>query len=218
MDSSPCAYQLILWTHFIPHRNNTIQHLLNLYGKVEVSNQKLRAVDAFNKGMRLRDIACELCVQLPTAEVYLIDSLVAGKDLDHERLGKYLHITKEHFLLLRDELLVKPRLSIVKQSYPSFTYNQIRFVLACLIRDMEVWLSCALRKKKTLDFSRTLKTLASDFIQTIVIVYPYNKYCYFSDETLFLFVYFWREMWLIVNVLPFGRETLVNGTLWEKFI
>lgn len=115
-----------------------IQHLLSLYGKVKVSNQKLRAVDAFNKGMRLRDIACELCVQLPTAEVYLIDSLVAGKDLDHERLGEYLHITNEHFLLLRDELLVKPRLSMVKQSYPSFTYNQIRFVLACLIRDLEI--------------------------------------------------------------------------------
>lgn len=113
-------------------------HLLSLYGKVKVSNQKLRAVDAFNKGMRLRDIACELFVELPTAEVYLIDSLVAGKDLDHERLGEYLHITNEHFLLLWNGLLVKPRLSMVKQSYPSFTYNQIRFVLDCLIRDMEV--------------------------------------------------------------------------------
>ena len=95
-------------------------------------------MDAFKKGMRLRDIACELCVQLPTVEVYLIDSLLAGKDLDHERLGEYLHITNEHFLVLRDELLVKPRLSMVKQSYPSFSYNQIRFVLACLIRDLEV--------------------------------------------------------------------------------
>ena len=45
-------------------------------------------MDAFNKGMRLRDIACELFVKLPTAEVYLIDSLVAGKDLDHKRLGE----------------------------------------------------------------------------------------------------------------------------------
>ena len=124
--------------HFICYRNNLIPHLLSLYGKVKVSNQKLRAVDAFNKGMRLRDIACELFVELPTAEVYLIDSLVAGKDLDHELLGEYLHITNEHFLLLRNELLVKPRLSMVKQSYPSFTYNQIRFVLACLIRDLEV--------------------------------------------------------------------------------
>lgn len=124
--------------HFICYRNNLIQHLLSLYGKVKVSNQKLRAVDAFNKGMRLRDIACELFVELPTAEVYLIDSLVAGKDLDHERLGEYLHITNEHFLLLRNELLVQPRLSMVKQSYPTFTYNQIRFVLACLIRDLEV--------------------------------------------------------------------------------
>lgn len=90
--------------HFICYRNNLIQHLLSLYGKVKVSNQKLRAVDAFNKGMRLRDIACELFVELPTAEVYLIDSLVAGKDLDHKPLGEYLHITNEHFLLLRNKL------------------------------------------------------------------------------------------------------------------
>ncbi|XP_044184030.1 uncharacterized protein LOC122964497 [Acropora millepora] len=119
------SYSMLRWLRLAKNSlvNNLIQHLLSLYGKVKVSNQKLRAVDAFNKGMRLRDIACELFVELPTAEVYLIDSLVAGKDLHHERLGEYLHITNEHFLLLRNELLVKPRLSMVKQSYPSFTYN-----------------------------------------------------------------------------------------------
>ena len=69
------------------------------------------------------------------------------------------------------------------------------------------------KEKKNTRLARTLKTLASDFIKTIAIVYPYNKYCYFSDKTLFLCVYFWQEMWLIVNVAPFGRETLVNGTL-----
>ena len=195
-----------------------IQHLLGLYGKVKVSNQKLRAVDAFNKGMRLRDIACELCVQLPTAKVYLIDSLVAGRDLDHERLGEYLNITNEHFLLLRDELLVKPRLSMVKQSYPSFTYNPIRFVLACLIRDLEVWLSPALKEKKDLNFKVHWKLWPQILLKLLLFVYSYNS-VYFSDKTVFLCVYFWREKWpIIVNVAPVGLETLVNGTLWEKSI
>ena len=49
---------------------------------------------AFNKGMRLRDSTCELRVQLPTTEVYLIYLLVAGKDLNHKRLGEYLHDLK----------------------------------------------------------------------------------------------------------------------------
>ena len=49
---------------------------------------------AFNKGMRLQDSTCELRVQLPTTEVYLIYLLVAGKDLNHKRLGEYLHDLK----------------------------------------------------------------------------------------------------------------------------
>ena len=73
------------------------------------------------------------------SEVYLIDALVARQKVDHERLGKFLHVTEEHFLSLREELILKVRLSEVKQSCPAFTYNQIRFVLACLIRNLEMW-------------------------------------------------------------------------------
>ena len=59
------------------------------------------------------------------SEVYLIDALVARQKVDHERLGKFLHVTEEHFLSLREELILKVRLSEVKQSCPAFTYNQI---------------------------------------------------------------------------------------------
>lgn len=95
-------------------------------------------MDAFNKGKNVTDIARELCVQRPTAEVYLTDALAAGKTLDHQRLGNELQVTGEHFLILREELHVKNRLSVVKQSHPGLTYNQIRFVLACIIHDLEV--------------------------------------------------------------------------------
>ena len=32
------------------------------------------------------------------SEVYLIDALVARQKVDHERLGKFLHVAEEHFL------------------------------------------------------------------------------------------------------------------------
>ena len=42
------------------------RHLLRMYGEKKVTEQKLRVVDAFCKGMDLTDIAHELCVQRPT--------------------------------------------------------------------------------------------------------------------------------------------------------
>ena len=86
--------------------------------------------------MDLADIARQLGVQRPTVEVYLIDLLVAGQELDHDRLGSLLDVTEDQLLLLQEELRVKTRLSEVKQSCPNVTYNQIRFVLACLIRNL----------------------------------------------------------------------------------
>ena len=88
--------------------------------------------------MNLSEIARELGVQRPTAEVYLIDALLAGQEVDHERLGNLIGVSDESFLLLREELFSKTRLSEVKQACPGFEYNQIRFVLACLIRDLEM--------------------------------------------------------------------------------
>ena len=93
-------------------------------------------MDAFCKGMDLTDNARERCVHR-IVEVYLVDALVAVENVDHERLGKVFYVTKEHFLYLQEELLLKVRLSEAKQSSSAFT-NQIRFVLACLIGDLEV--------------------------------------------------------------------------------
>ena len=109
---------------------------------------------------------------------------------------------------------------MVKQSYPSFSYNQIRFLLAYLIRDLEVWLSIPCFEKKSTWILKYIKNFGLRF---------YYNYCYsfiltinsvyFSDKTVFLCVYFWREKWLIiVNVVPAERETLVNGILWLKSI
>ena len=114
------------------------QHLLKLYGKISVTNQKLRAVHAFDSGMDVVQIASYLGVRTPSVEVYLIDTMCAGKAVDHVRLGDLLAVNEDHFVLIQEELLQKTRLNEVKQSCPSFSYNQIRFVLACLIRALQV--------------------------------------------------------------------------------
>ena len=110
------------------------EHLRKLYGQSKMSNQKLRAVDVFQNGMNLAEVACRLCIQLATAEIYLIDGLVPGENTDYHRLGSLLNVTGDVFLLLRQILLEKLWLKEVKRSCTGFSYNQIRFFLACLIR------------------------------------------------------------------------------------
>ena len=60
--------------------------------------------------MDFADIKRQLGVERSTVEVYLIDALVAGQELDHDRL-----------LQLQEELCVKTRINEEKQSYPSVT-------------------------------------------------------------------------------------------------
>ena len=59
-----------------------------------------------------------------------------GKVVGHQRLGNLLGASEGPFVLVREKL--KTRLSEVKQACPGIEYNQIRFVLACLIRDLEL--------------------------------------------------------------------------------
>ena len=61
-----------------------------------------------------------------------------GKVVGHQRLGNLLGASEGPFVLVREKLLSKTRLSEVKQACPGIEYNQIRFVLACLIRDLEL--------------------------------------------------------------------------------
>ena len=55
------------------------KHLRKLYGQSKMPNQKLRAVDSFQNGMNLAEVASELCIQTATVEIYLTDALVAAK-------------------------------------------------------------------------------------------------------------------------------------------
>lgn len=103
-----------------------------------MSNNKLRALDAFSKGKDFHEISCELRVQRATAEVYTIDAFAAGKDINTDRLAELLEITEESFSQLQQLLSLKDRLNEVKEAFPEVSYNQIRFVLACMIRDVVI--------------------------------------------------------------------------------
>ena len=62
----------------------------------------------------------------------------AGKVVGHQRQGNLLGVSEGPFLLVREKLLSKPRPNEVKQACPGIEYNQIRFVLVCLIRDLDL--------------------------------------------------------------------------------
>lgn len=55
-----------------------------------------------------------------------------------DRLAELLEITEESFSQLQQLLSLKDRLNEVKETFPEVSYNQIRFVLACMIRDVVI--------------------------------------------------------------------------------
>ena len=87
-------------------------------------------------------LACEICVAKATAEVYGIDCLAAGQSLDHEKMAEYLKISSESFRRIQREILCNEdqKLCTIRDNLneAEYSYNQIRFVLACLIQKLEM--------------------------------------------------------------------------------
>lgn len=100
----------------------------------------MRALDSFSNSKDFGTISRELGVQRATAEVYIIDAFAdafaAGKNVDPEHIAELLDVTKDLFSRLQQLLLTHECLGKVKEASGGCTYNQIRFVLACMIRDM----------------------------------------------------------------------------------
>ena len=109
------------------------KHLRKLYGQSKMSNQKLRAVDIFQNGMNLAEVACELCIQTATVEIYRFDALVAGKDINYHRLGSLLNVNGDVFLLLRQILLEKSWLKDVKKILSGiFVQSNSPYTVTCI--------------------------------------------------------------------------------------
>ena len=116
-------------------------HLCQLYGKNQPSNKKVHVGNGLRTGKDFQQLSKELAITKATAEVYGIDCLAAGMEMDHEMIARYLHVTPEDFQRIKATILsnVDKKLCTIRDSLnEEFEYNQIRFVLACLIRELEI--------------------------------------------------------------------------------
>lgn len=114
---------------------------MRMYGKNQPSNAKMNAYELLKSGKNYTEIAGRMGVQESTAAVYTIDALAAGAPLDHERMANLLGVTGEMFETIKKTISsnTDSKLRSIRDELDeSFTYNQIRFVLACMIRDINL--------------------------------------------------------------------------------
>ena len=86
--------------------------------------------------MGLSAIAQCVQIQAATADVYAIDCLGAGMKLDYEVLATQLGVTPELFACIKSKVAYVSHLQEIKDIIDESTYNQIRFVIACMIHDL----------------------------------------------------------------------------------
>ena len=92
-------------------------------------------------GKNFTELARELSITTATAEVYGIDCLAAGGDIDHEIVAGYLKVTKTSFDTIKGEILStkdKTLRTVWDNLAEVHTYNELRFVLACLIHELDM--------------------------------------------------------------------------------
>ena len=78
-----------------------------------------------------------------TAEVYAIDCFAAGQPLDHDTMASSLEVTPSVFASIRTAIVETEdsKMRTIRDSLQAgVSYNQIRFVLACMINNVEIWL------------------------------------------------------------------------------
>ena len=111
------------------------------YGKNPASNNKIAVVEHLQKGKDFQSIAREMQVTLATVEVYAIDSFAANAPLDENMLARHLQADSDVFEVIRTAIIknTDAKLRTVKNELEdAFSHNQIRFLIACLIRDIKI--------------------------------------------------------------------------------
>lgn len=111
-----------------------------MYGKNNSSPKKRAVADGLKVGKSFELLGWELAVATATAEVYGIDCLAAGEEVDHNLVAKNLQITPESFERVKVGIMSNHNNSLrsIRDELADFSYNQIRFVLACLIQEVEL--------------------------------------------------------------------------------
>lgn len=98
-------------------------------------------VDELRKGKSVAVIARQLGIAEVTVEVYAIDCFAANAPLDKTILARHMEVNHESFQLIKGAIegCKDDKLRTVKDHLDDvFSYNQIRLVLACMIRDLEI--------------------------------------------------------------------------------
>ena len=98
-------------------------------------------MQGLKQGKNFAAVATDLNVAQATAEVYGIDCLAAGADLNHETMATFLNVTEESFEIIKREILSNEdkKLRTIRDNLGEvYSYNQIRFVLACVIHNLEM--------------------------------------------------------------------------------
>ena len=119
--------------------------LIELYGKNRALNKKLCIAEELMMGKSLATLASKLGIAIATAEVYGVDYVGAGRQICHEQIASYLAISNEPFQFIKGKiLLIKDnRLCTIHNALnKEFSYNEIHFVLACLIDKLELFYCC----------------------------------------------------------------------------
>ena len=89
-------------------------------------------------------LAKELGIAKDTAERYAIDCLAARENVDHKRIATYLQISTQSFRDIKCGILFSVDCKLrtihedLKDRLKEFSYNQIRYVLACLIQELNI--------------------------------------------------------------------------------
>lgn len=92
-------------------------------------------------GKNFVQLASELGIATATAEVYAIDCLAAGGKLDHKHIACDLGISTDAFYRIKVTIQSNEdnKLRTIRDAlHEEYSYNQIRFVLACLIQELEL--------------------------------------------------------------------------------
>ena len=111
-----------------------------MYGKNGLLPKKVLFIQGLKLGKNFKDLSEELQIAKPTAEVYAIDCLAAGRDVDHQKVAEHMQINGESFQIIKNEILQRDnKLHTVQDNLnDAFNYNQIRFVLAYMIQDLHL--------------------------------------------------------------------------------
>ena len=107
----------------------------SLYGIIKLGPKKQLAIQLFNKKDDFHQISLKLGVKLPTAEVYVIDGIAAGMPVEVKTAAELLQVDCEAFDAIKSFAHKAASLREIKDAFQDiFSYNQIRFVIACAIR------------------------------------------------------------------------------------